>query len=183
MGDPELEPSEYEVRVVERRRVDDGVLLRLSQKQMFPGGLKVYNPRTGKVEMRTEVDVVMEILIPGDVVREYEKFSPGLTGREKILVLLALLGESLPTTAVAELVGVSRDTAQRLLWELRRLGLVEGGWPKGKIVDDKMWPYRYGPVREYHWMLTDRGLRMAERLMRGKLWWPPELYRVIVWGR
>lgn len=158
--------SEDGVRVVEKRRVPgEGLRMLLEQTVAFPKGVKMYNPETGTFERRMSVDVLFDASIPEVRYRAYESFALGKDSRERILILLAVLGYSYPTTAIANATDVALSTTKRLLWELKRDGYLEGAYSGGSFVDSEIWPYRYGHLRENYYMLTDRGVDKAAELM------------------
>ena len=158
--------SEDGVRVLEKRRVPgEGLRLLLEQTVAFPKPIRAWNPRTGFMEARARMDVLFDASIPEEQYKTYEEFSVSKDSREKILVLLASLGYSYPTTAIAEATGVASSTTKRLLWELKRDGLLDGAFSSGAYVDSDIWPYRYGPLREGYWMLTDEGVKRAGEIM------------------
>lgn len=158
--------SEEGVRVLEKRRVPgEGLRLMLSQLVAFPKPIRAWNPKTGFMEERSQMDIVFDASIPEVQYSNYENFSVGRDSKDRMLILLASLGYSYPTTAISEATGVASSTTKRLLWELKRDGLLDGAFSSGSYVDAELWPYRYGPLREGYWMLTDEGARRAEGLM------------------
>jgi len=157
------------VRVLEKRRgPGEGLRMMLEQTIAFPKPIRAWNPR-GFMEEKTKMDVVFDASIPESQYSSYEAFSVGKDSKGKIIILLACLGYSYPTTAIAEATGVATSTTKRLLWELKRDGLLEGAFSSGAYVDSDIWPYRYGPLREGYWMLSPNGSRAAEDLMRTKV--------------
>ena len=138
----------------------------LGQRVNFPRPINVYDPRTGFMQERTSLDVLFDASIPEEQYGVYEGFSPGRDPRDRIIVLLAALGYSYPTTAISEATGVAHSTTCRLLWELKRDGYIDGAFSSGAYVDGDVWPYRYGPIREAYWVLAPRGVERAAELMR-----------------
>ena len=137
----------------------------LKQLMAFPKPIRAWNPRTGVMEEKAKMEVFFDASIPELQYANYEGFAVGRGSKERILILLASLGYSYPTTAISEAADVARSTTSRLLWELRRDGLVEGGASHGAFVDSEIWPYRYGPLRENYYMLTEKGAEEAGKLM------------------
>ena len=159
--------SEGSTQVIEKRRVPgEGLRMMLSQRVNFPKPISVYNPRGGFMEERTSLEVLFDASIPEEQYSVYEGFSPGRDAKDRIIVLLAALGYSYPTTAISEATGVAHSTTCRLLWELKRDGLIDGAFSSGSYVDGDVWPYRYGPIREGYWMLAKGGAGRATELMR-----------------
>jgi len=155
------------VQAIEKKRVPGGGLhLVLKQLMAFPKPVRAWNPMTGEMEEKEKMEVFFDASIPEVQYANYESASIGKNSKQKILVLLASLGYSYPTTAISEATGVAKSTTKRLLWELRRDGLVEGGASRGAFVDSEIWPYRYGPLRENYYRLTPMGEEEAERLMK-----------------
>ncbi|MDP2954426.1 MAG: hypothetical protein Q8O76_14075 [Chloroflexota bacterium] len=158
------------VRVLEKRREPGaGLRMLLEQTVTFPRPIRAWNPRTGFMEEKSRMDIVFDASIPEEQYANYEGYSVGKDSKGKILVLLASLGYSYPTTAIAEATGVAKSTSQRLLWELKRDGLLEGAYSTGSYVDSEIWPYRYGHLRENYWILASEGAKRAEELMRMKV--------------
>jgi len=141
----------------------------LEQTVTFPRLIRAWNPRTGFMEEKDRMDIVFDASIPEDQYANYEGYSVGKDSKGRILVLLASLGYSYPTTAVAEATGVAKSTSQRLLWELKRDGLIDGAYSSGSYIDSEVWPYRYGFLKENYWMLSPEGSRRVEELMRMKV--------------
>jgi len=159
--------SEGGTQVLEKRRVPgEGLRMMLSQRVNFPKPIRAYNPRTGFMEEKTSLEVLFDASIPEEQYSVYEGFSPGRDAKDRIVLLLASLGYSYPTTAVSEAAGVAHSTTCRLLWELKRDGLIEGAFSSGSYVNGDVWPYRYGPIRENYWMLASGGAARAGELMR-----------------
>ncbi|MEM4246488.1 MAG: hypothetical protein QW390_04245 [Candidatus Bathyarchaeia archaeon] len=159
--------SEGGTRVLEKRRVPgEGLRLVLSQRVNFPRPIMVYNPKTIWMEERSSLDVLFDASIPEEQMAVYEGFSPGREAGDRIVLLLAALGYSYPTSAISEVTGVAHSTTCRLLWQLKRDGLLAGAFSGGSYVNGDVWPYRYGPLREAYWMLTPRGSEHAQQLMR-----------------
>ena len=153
--------------MLEKKRVPgEGLRMMLSQRVNFPKPIRAYNPRTGFMEEKTMLDVLFDASIPEEQYSVYEGFSPGRDAKDRIILLLAALGYSYPTTAVSEATGVAHSTTCRLLWELKRDGLLEGAFSSGSYVNGDVWPYRYGPIREAYWMLAPGGAAKAGELMR-----------------
>jgi len=162
--------SEGSTTVLEKKRVPgEGLRMMLSQRVNFPKPIRVYNPRTGFMEEKTMLDVLFDASIPEEQYSVYEGFSPGRDAKDRILLLLASLGYSYPTTAVSEATGVPHSFTSRLLWELKRDGLIDGAFSSGSYVNGDVWPYRYGPIREAYWMLASGGAAKAGELMRLKV--------------
>ena len=159
--------SEDGVRAIEKRRVPgEGLHLMLKQLMAFPKPIRAWNPMTGVMEEKAKMEVFFDASIPELQYANYEGFAVGRGSKERILILLASLGYSYPTTAISEATDVARSTTSRLLWELRRDGLIEGGASRGAFVDSELWPYRYGPLRENYYMLTEEGAEAVGRLMK-----------------
>ena len=159
--------SEGGTTVLEKRRVPgEGLRMMLTQRVNFPRPINVYNPKIGFMQERTSLDVLFDASIPEEQYGVYEGFSPGRDAGDRIILLLAALGYSYPTTAVSEATGVAHSTTCRLLWELKRDGYIDGAFSSGAYVDGDVWPYRYGPIREAYWMLAPRGAERAAKLMR-----------------
>jgi len=137
----------------------------LSQVATFPKPIRVWNPETGEMERKTRMETLFDASIPEIQYANYEGFSIGKDSKQRILILLASLGYSYPTTAIAEASNVAVSTAKRVLWEMRRDGLLEGAFSHGTYIDSELWPYRYGPLRENYYMLTEEGAKAAEKLM------------------
>ncbi len=138
----------------------------LSQVATFPKPIRVWNPETGEMERKTRMETLFDASIPEIQYANYEGFSIGKDSKQRILILLASLGYSYPTTAIAEASNVAVSTAKRVLWEMRRDGLLEGAFSHGTYIDSELWPYRYGPLRENYYMLTEEGAAAAEKLMK-----------------
>ena len=138
----------------------------LKQLMAFPKPIRAWNPMTGVMEEKARMEVFFDASIPEAQYANYESMSIGKNSKQRILILLASLGYSYPTTAISEATGVARSTTSRLLWELRRDGLLEGGASQGAFVDSEIWPYRYGPLRENYYRLTPMGEEEAEKLMK-----------------
>jgi len=181
------------VQVLEKARVEGkGLRLVLGQTVNFPRPVKVWNPKMRYMEERMKMDIMMDASLSEQTERHYEAASIGKDSKQRILVLLgALAGDpeyikGYPTTAISEATGVARTTTSRLVWELRREGLIEGDYARGgKYVDrmetsvmfrgmpEKLYEYLeidrlprfYGPIREHYWTLTEQGVAEAERLM------------------
>jgi len=154
------------VQAIEKRRTPgEGLRLMLKQLMAFPTPIRAWNPRTGVMEEKAKMEVFFDASIPELQYANYEGFAVGRGSKERILILLASLGYSYPTTAISEATDVARSTTSRLLWELRRDGLIEGGASRGAFVDSELWPYRYGPLRENYYMLTEEGAEAAGKLM------------------
>ena len=165
-----MESDEGGVRVLEKRRLPgSGLRMLLEQTVTFPRLIRVWNPRIGLMEEKNRMDVVFDASIPEAQYANYEGYSVGKDSKGKILVLLASLGYSYPTTAIAEATGVAKLTTRRLLWELKRDGLLDGAYSAGSYVDSEVWPYKYGYLQENYWMLSPEGSRRAEKLMRMKV--------------
>ena len=156
-----------DVRVLEKRKVPkEGLGLILSQKLTFPKPIKVLDLHSSEILEKTIFEVIYNASIPEEQYSSYEGFSMGKNSNGKILVLLASLGYSYPTTAIAEATGVAKSTTQLLLWGLKRDGLLEGAFCAGSYVDSEVWPYRYGYLKENYWMITEKGIKEAEKLIR-----------------
>lgn len=137
----------------------------LGQLVAFPKPIRAWNPDTRLIEVKAKMETLFDASIPEIQYAGYEGFSVGRSSKERILILLASLGYSYPTTAISEAADVARSTTSRLLWEMRRDGLVEGAHSSGAFVDSELWPYRYGPLRENYYMLTEKGAEAAGKLM------------------
>ncbi len=158
--------SEGGVRVIEKRRVPgEGLRLMLKQLMALHKPSRAWNPHTGEMAEKSKMDVLFDASVPELQYASYEGFAVGKGSKERILILLASLGYSYPTTAISEAANVARSTTSRLLWELRRDGFVEGGASHGAFIDSVIWPYRYGPLRENYYMLTEKGAEEAGKLM------------------
>jgi len=158
------------VRVLEKRREPGaGLRMLLEQTVTFPRPIRAWNPRTNFMEEKSRMDIVFDASVPEAQYANYEGYSVGKDSKGKIIVLLASLGYSDPTTAIAEATGVAKSTTQRLLWELKRDGLLDGAYSAGSYVDSEIWPYRYGHLQENYWMLTSEGARKAEETMTMKV--------------
>jgi len=159
------------VRVLEKRKAPkEGLRLILSQKLTFPKPIKVWDLHSSKILEKTIFEVIYDASIPEEQYSSYEGFSVGNNSKGKILVLLACLGYSYPTTAISEATDVARSTTSRLLWELRRDSFVKGIPGKGVMhTEDDFYPYKYGSLRENHYMLTEKGIKEAERLIQNKV--------------
>jgi len=155
--------TDERVKVVECRRVPGrGLTLVLSQTVKFPKPVKVWDPKRRVMTYHRKREVFYDASIPEDQMRLYEMHSVGRDARERILVLLGVLGQSYPTTAIAKVTGISRGTAQRMLWEMSRDGLVAGERGKGAYTEF----YTRGPLREWYYLLTKKGAREAEKLLK-----------------
>ena len=141
----------------------------LKQLMAFPTPIRAWNPQTREMEEKAKMEVLFDASIPELQYANYESFSVGKNSKERILILLASLGYSYPTTAISEATDIARSTTSRLLWELRRDGFIEGGASHGAFVDSVIWPYRYGPLRENYYMLTEKGAEEAGKLMTMKV--------------
>jgi hypothetical protein len=141
----------------------------LEQTIHFPRPIRVWNPKTGFMEEKSRMDIVFDASVPEEQYANYEGYSIGRDSKDKILVLLASLGYSYPTTAISEATGVPLPFTRRLLWELKRDDLLEGAHSSGSYVDSEVWPYRYGHVQENYWMLAPEGAKRAGELMRMKV--------------
>ena len=158
--------SETGVQAIEKKRVpEEGLRLMLKQLMAFPTPIRAWNPQTREMEEKAKMEVLFDASIPELQYANYESFSVGKNSKERILILLASLGYSYPTTAISEATDIARSTTSRLLWELRRDGFIEGGASHGAFVDSVIWPYRYGPLRENYYMLTEKGAEEAGKLM------------------
>jgi len=156
-----------DVRVLEKRKVPkEGLGLILSQKLTFPKPIKVLDLHSSEILEKTIFEVIYNASIPEEQYSSYEGFSVGKNSKGKILVLLASLGYSYPTTAIAEATGVAKSLTQRLLWELKRDGLLEGAFCAGSYIESEIWPYKYGHLQENYWMITEKGIKEAEKLIR-----------------
>ena len=159
--------SEGGTTVLEKKRVPgEGLRMMLSQRVNFPKPIPVYNPRTGFMEEKTSLEVLSDASIPEHQYSVYEGFSPGRDAKDRIILLLAALGYGYPTTAISEATGLAHSTTCSRLWELKRDGLLEGGWGHGGYTNEELWPYKYGVLREAYWMLTPLGATKAGDLMR-----------------
>lgn len=141
----------------------------LSQETTFPKPIRVWNPHTMKMEAKARMDTLFDASIPEVQYANYEGFSVGKDSKQRILVLLASLGYSYPTTAIAQATDVAASTAARVLWEMKRDGLLEGAFSHGTYIDSELWPNKYGPLRENYYMLTEKGAEEAEKLMTMKV--------------
>jgi len=158
--------SEPRVRIEEKeRKPGQGLRMLLGQVAHFPKPVRVWNPETGEMEAKTKMETLFDASIPEVQYANYEGFSVGRDSKQRILILLASLGYSYPTTAIAEASNVATSTAKRVLWEMRRDGLLEGAFSHGTYIDSELWPYKYGPLRENYYMLTEEGAKAAEKLM------------------
>lgn len=158
------------VEVVEKKRVPGaGLGMVLQQTVTFPKPIRVWDPDYKIMDTRKELEILFDASIPERQQSAYESYRVGRNSKQRILILLAVLGYSYPTTAISEATDTARTTTSRLLWELQRDGLIEGAIGKGMYIDEEIWPYRYGPIRENYWMLTDKGAEEAEKLMRYKV--------------
>jgi len=162
--------EEGSVRVFEKRREPGaGLRMMLEQTVTFPRPIRMWNPKTGFMEEKSRMNIVFDASIPEEQYANYEGYSVGRDSKDKILVLLASLGYSYPTTAISEATKVPLPFTRRLLWELKRDTLLEGAYSGGSYVDGEIWPYRYGHVQENYWMLAPEGAKRAEELMRMKV--------------
>ena len=162
--------EEGSVRVFEKRREPGaGLRMMLEQTVTFPRPIRVWNPKTGFMEEKSRMNIVFDASIPEEQYANYEGYSVGRDSKDKILVLLASLGYSYPTTAISEATKVPLPFTRRLLWELKRDTLLVGAYSGGSYVDGEIWPYRYGHVQENYWMLAPEGAKRAEELMRMKV--------------
>jgi len=156
-----------EVRILEKRRVEgSGLRFLLSKKKYFPKPVRFYDPDLDTIKYVSSIDVIFDASIPEKQWKSYERFSSGRNDVERILVLLGVLGYSYPTTAISEVTGIPAPRINYLLWSLKREGFVSGAQVGGVYVNEEFHPYRYGPIEENHWTLTEKGWERARDLMR-----------------
>lgn len=166
---------------------DEGIRV-LEQKRIPGEGLKLI--LTGKKAVFGRVyDMIYDGSIPEAIYREYERASRGREAKDKIIILLGLLGYSYPTSAISAATGipkeititrlngeearkvervrtgVSRLTVGRLLSELVSEGLVANvpSDEMGSEIDYRGRRYKTGPLDEAYRILTRRGYEQFER--------------------
>jgi hypothetical protein len=171
-----------ETRVLEKEITGDGGLrLIMTQKQAIKPRKyfnketgeeehihPFWNPITRRMEDRPYQDILIDVSIPGEIWQRYKVLDPYLNRTEAAIVLLGLLGESYPTSALGEAIGVTRYSARRIISTLSGddyLTKAERRGYYGGTVEYEGEPYREGAINESYRLLTDRGYEYFEDIV------------------
>jgi hypothetical protein len=164
------------VRVVVREDMPDGGLrVILAQRRFFPEermnpktkekepvSNPFFNPLTGEMENRRVQDYLADHSVSESVYRKYLQYASQVSSSEdKVILLLGVLNESYPPTAIGEVVGLTGGTASRVVSTLSGQGfigeLVAPSLAAGPSEAYRGEVYRRGPMLEKYAVLTGRG--------------------------
>lgn len=185
------------INVLVKKEYSPNHSLVMSQKRFFPAKLRYkdkitgmteekprrnpfYNPLKNKWEDRRVQNYLVDLSLTKDVYGAYVRYSerapPTFDMRDKVVLLLGIIQQSYPPTAIGEVIGMTPYTASRIVSTLSGDGLVGSlkisrreSVPRGRTLEFPKGSgdlYREGPLLESYKVLTTRGKDYYRSLLR-----------------